>query len=169
MGTSQADAVAELERLDEQYQELLRSLASADWERRSTIGDGDWSLRDLVGHVMSWEELALAAIADAISGRKPPPPSGDIDQINQDMVERQRQLSLEALRSGATATHARLIQTISELPPETWTRPMALGDDPPEELGEVVGGVLGAEDHPFGHLLAHLDDLRALNLASGLD
>jgi hypothetical protein len=159
--TSQAQATADLERLDRQYQDLLTSLADAHWERPGTIGGGDWSLRDLVGHIMSWEELALGAISAAEADRPPPLPDGDIDEINREMVARQGQLPLEELRQRATRTHAQLIQTISELPPATWVMPVSVGDDPPLELGELVGRVLGAEDHPFGHLTAHLGDLRS--------
>ncbi|MGA7087791.1 MAG: maleylpyruvate isomerase N-terminal domain-containing protein [Candidatus Dormiibacterota bacterium] len=162
MTTTQAQATAELERLDRQYQELLTSLGDADWGRPSTIGDGDWSLRDLVGHIMSWEELALGAISAAEAGTPPPWPQGDIDEINREMVARQGQLPLEELCRRATRTHAQLIQAISELPPATWVIPISIGDDPPLELNELVGRVLGAEDHPFGHLTAHLGDLRSL-------
>ncbi len=159
MNTSRAHAIAELERLHRQYQELISSLADADWERPGTIGGGDWSLRDLVGHIMSWEELALGAISAAEADRLPPLPGGDIDEVNREMVARQGQLPLEELRKRATTTHAQLIQTISELTPATWVMPVTMGDDPPLELGELVGRVLGADDHPFGHLTAHLGDL----------
>ncbi|MGA7362244.1 MAG: maleylpyruvate isomerase N-terminal domain-containing protein [Candidatus Dormiibacterota bacterium] len=160
MTSSQVLATAELERLDRQYQELLTSLAAADWERRGTIGGGDWSLRDLVGHIMSWEELALGAISAAEAARPLPLPDRGIEEINREMVERQGQLSLEELRQGATGTHAQLIQIISELPPAAWAMPVGAGDDPPLELGELLGRLLGAQDHPFGHLTAHLGDLR---------
>jgi hypothetical protein len=159
--TSQVQATAELERLDRQYQDLLTSLADADWERSGTIGGGDWSLRDLVGHIMSWEELALGAIYSAEADRPLPLPDKGIDEINREMVARQGQLPLEELRQRATRTHAQLIQTISALPPASWVMPVGVGDDPPLELGELVGRLLGAQDHPFGHLTAHLGDLRS--------
>lgn len=161
MTTTQAQATAELERLDREYQDLLTSLVDADWERHGTIGGGDWSLRDLVGHIMSWEELALRAISAAELDRTPPWPEGDIDEINRQMVALQGQLPLEELRQRAPRTHAQLIQTISELAPATWVLPVSVGDDPPLELDELVGRVLGAGDHPFGHLTAHLGDLRS--------
>jgi hypothetical protein len=159
--TTQAQATAELERLDRQYRDLLTSLVDADWERPGTIGGGDWSLRDLVGHIMSWEELALGAISAAEGHPAPPWPKGDIDEINREMVARQGQLPLEELRRRAPGTHAQLIQTISELPPATWVLPVSVDAAPPLELNELVGRVLGAEDHPFGHLTAHLGDLRS--------
>lgn len=159
MTTTKAQATAELERLNRQYQDLLTSLVDADWERAGTIGGGDWSLRDLVGHIMSWEQLALGAISAAEADLPPPRPNGDIDEINREMVARQGQLPLEELRQQAVRTHAQLIQTISELPPTTWVLQISMGDDPPLELNELVGRVLGAEDHPFGHLTAHLGDL----------
>jgi len=101
--TSQAQAIADLELLDGQYQVLLTVLVGAGWERPGTIGGGDWSLRDLVGHILSWEELALAAISAAEADRPPLLPDGDIDEINREMVERQGQLSLADLRLFAEA------------------------------------------------------------------
>lgn len=103
MPTSQAQAIADLELLDGQYQVLLTVLVGAGWERPGAIGGGDWSLRDPVGHILSWEELALAAISAAEADRPPLLPDGDIDEINREMVERQGQLSLADLRLFAEA------------------------------------------------------------------
>ena len=157
---SQSQATDELQRWHREYQGLLDSAADADWERPGTIGDGDWSLRDLVGHILSWEELALQAIS-AVAAGDPPADSGQgIDQLNQEMVERKAAIPLADLRRQAAATHAVLIQTIADLADDIWARPVDNGDEGPMALGEMLGGVLGAEHQPFGHISAHLGDLR---------
>jgi hypothetical protein len=136
-------------------------LEEADWERPGTIGGGEWSLRDLVGHIMSWEDLALGAISAAVADQPLPLPGGDIDEVNRAMVARQGELPLEELRQRAIRTHVQLIRAISELSPATWVMPVRVPGDPPMALEELVGRLLGAEDHPFGHLTAHLGDLRS--------
>src|SRR5438445_8463916 len=55
------------ERLDD----LLGGMSEGDLVRPATIGGGDWSAKDLIGHVAAWEELAVQALAEWRRGQMP--------------------------------------------------------------------------------------------------
>lgn len=79
---------------------------------------GEWSLKDIVGHVSTWEEEVVTALRDLREGRRPPLLDFDQSQIdawNQEHVERKRDLNfwsiLEQLRDG----RARLLEELEAL------------------------------------------------------
>ena len=52
---SRDEAVAELEDGQRRIDQLLQGLSEEDLIRPATIGGGDWSAKDLIGHVATWE------------------------------------------------------------------------------------------------------------------
>lgn len=79
---------------------------------------GEWSLKDIVGHVASWEAEYVSAIRDVRAGK--PSPIRDLDESqrdhwNADHVERKRDLNfwsvLEQLRGG----RQRLLDELDEV------------------------------------------------------
>ncbi|HYT29616.1 MAG TPA: DinB family protein, partial [Actinomycetota bacterium] len=71
----------------------------------ATIGGGDWSAKDLLGHITAWEEVALERLRSARSGRPLPAfPTGGVDRFNADRVAADRQRSLGEVRSRAERT-----------------------------------------------------------------
>ena len=72
---------------------------------------GDWSVRDILGHVTTWEEEALKSLPLILEGRKPPKYSvlyGGIDAFNAQESERKRGLPLVEVLSQLETTHGRL-------------------------------------------------------------
>lgn len=72
---------------------------------------GEWSLKDIVGHVASWEAEVVTALRELRDGRRPPVIDFHPDQLdrwNQDHVERKRDLNfwsvMEQLRGGRVRT-----------------------------------------------------------------
>lgn len=149
-----------MEGLHSQFRSLLRQVAGRELEREGTIGGGDWSVRDLVGHVMSWEELALGAIRGRRAGRGATPPDLPLDDLNAKMVLEKRELALADLLAGAEDTHAQLLQAIREVPEPTWYSRAEEAESGGPSLGERVGQLLGSAEALYHHLDAHLGDLR---------
>ncbi len=161
MTISREESVRELGRLNQQLQVLLAQVPEGAWDVPGTIGGGDWSVRDLVGHVASWERLALEAIASAGTAGPLALPTEELDELNAKMLEQDRTLGLPDLRQRAQDTHARLLSEIEGLDDRTWETELLVGPGEAQKLGELVGSLTGAEDHPCGHLQAHLPDLQA--------
>src|SRR5262249_26150427 len=76
---------------------------------------GDWSVRDILAHVTTWEQEALKHLPTILKGGKPPRYSttyGGINTFNRTMTEQKRHLTLTEVRRESEATHRRLISFI---------------------------------------------------------
>ncbi|HEX2438572.1 MAG TPA: DinB family protein [Methylomirabilota bacterium] len=80
---------------------------------------GEWSVRDSIAHVTTWDEEALEHLPLILRGGTPPRYSvqyGGLDAFNALMTERKRGLTLAEVRAQAAATHARLVELVAQTP-----------------------------------------------------
>lgn len=131
---------------------------------RPGLGGGEWSPKDLIGHLESWEEHALAAL-DAWSRDEPAPidralRTRGLTAVNRAEVDRKARRSAAAAFTSAAATHERLVNRIEALSDRTWTAPATSRGRAP--LGRRLGQILVGTREPFAHDSAHLKDVRAL-------
>jgi len=80
---------------------------------------GEWSVRDMVAHVTTWEQEALTHLPLILEGGTPPRYSvlyGGIDAFNARMTARTQGLSLAEVRAQAAATHGRLVDFVQGVP-----------------------------------------------------
>jgi hypothetical protein len=131
------------------------------------LGGGEWSPKDLLGHLCSWEEFALGALA--AWDRDEPAPVDSLwrtvstAQINRQNVERKASWSLAKVRRESDATHAELVAAIRGMSDARWRGPVTSRGRKPlaTRLGAILGGPTGA----FSHDESHLPSLRAFELA----
>ena len=86
---------------------------------------GDWSVRDILAHVSTWEEEALTHLPLILEGGTPPRYSvryGGIDAFNARMTEQKASLSLAAVRRQLDETHRRLIDFARRTPEDQLSR-----------------------------------------------
>jgi hypothetical protein len=76
---------------------------------------GEWSVKDVLAHVTTWEEEALKHLPTVMRGDRPPryAQMGGIDAFNARMAEEKRSLSLAAVLQQLEETHRRLIAFVS--------------------------------------------------------
>jgi hypothetical protein len=131
--------------------------------RPATIGGGDWSAKDLVGHVAFWEEIALDQLAAWRAGevlrfdeRYGP---GGVDGMNARNVALKATRSLDRVRGDSAATHEALLRELEGLTDHDWRSvpPSPTADRP--RLGTRLGRILGGPGGQFSHAWAHLPDL----------
>jgi hypothetical protein len=131
---------------------------------RPGLGGGEWSPRDLVGHLSSWEEYALDALAAWERGAR-----ATIDdlqftvstnRINRQNVDRKASWSVTRVRRESQRTHAELLEAIERLTDARWRSPATPRGRKP--LGLRIGGILGGPAGPFRHDEAHHPSLIAL-------
>jgi hypothetical protein len=129
---------------------------------RPGLGAGDWSPKDLLGHLESWQEHALAALDAWSRGERAPIDDAlrarGLTRVNLDEVARKAARTPAAMRSSAATTHAAMLDAIAAVPPARWTVPPLPRARLP--LGLKVGRIL-AGPGLFDHDAAHLKDLRA--------
>jgi len=86
---------------------------------------GDWSVKDILAHVTTWEQEALKYLSLIIEGGKEPRYSvqyGGIDAFNAQMTEQKRALSLAEVLRQLDEVHTRLIQYVESAPEDQFTR-----------------------------------------------
>lgn len=155
-------AIRRLRAEREEVLELLGRLPARALSRPG-LGGGEWSPKDLVGHLESWEEHALGAL-EAWSRDEPAPidrrlRTQGLTAVNRGEVDRKSRRSVAAALGSAAATHDRLIAAIEGTPDRVWNAPATSRGRVP--LGHRVGQILIGTRDPFAHDSAHLKDLRA--------
>ena len=80
---------------------------------------GQWSVRDVLAHITTWEEEVLKAITLILEGKSLPRYSttyGGIDAFNAREQARKRGLSLDHVNGELAATHRRLLAFLADIP-----------------------------------------------------
>ena len=163
--TTRDEAIRLLEDQHAEVGGLLAQLDPAAFERRGTIGGGEWSAKDLAAHLGAWEEISLGVLEAFGRGECPAiedefGTEGATDRIN----AREEQRFLEApgpeVMTRFDELHRRVVERIRSASDDAWDS--AYPFDPDDTtLGDRVGSLLGSDEGRFLHASAHLPDLRA--------
>ena len=115
-----------LQRLDTAWGAFEESYAGlSDAQLMKPGVTGDWSVRDILAHVSTWEEEALTHLPLILEGGTPPRYSvtfGGIDAFNARMTQQKASLSLAAVRRQLDETHRRLIDFVQTAPEDPLSR-----------------------------------------------
>jgi hypothetical protein len=79
---------------------------------------GDWSVKDLIAHIATWERESLEALPIIMQGKRPPR-YGGVDNFNARQNEANSRLSLAEAREGMQASHQRVLDFLATVP-ESW-------------------------------------------------
>ena len=164
------EAISVLNEGHAELHRLLDGIPEEDLTRLGAIGGGEWSAKDLIGHIATWEEFALRSLEEWRRGELPWIESDDgpfsgpgnehVDAINARAVEEKRPLSLDEIRERGEETHRKLVAEIEGLSDEDWRAkaPYPAEGGRRNRLVTLLGAILGAPKRPFGHAFAHLPD-----------
>jgi hypothetical protein len=111
--------------LDKAWVALKESYAGVSDSRLTEPGvTGDWSVKDILAHVTTWEGEALTHLPLIIAGGRPPRyvRYGGIDAFNARMTTEKRDLSLSDVLRQLDDTHRRLVDFVRRTPEEHFTR-----------------------------------------------
>jgi hypothetical protein len=108
-----------LDRLQKEWQAFLQSyndLPDNILVEPSVVGE--WSIRDVLTHITTWEEEALAAFPTILKGEKPPSYAarGGIDGFNAAEQNRKHNLVLHQIKVELYTTHERLMAFLASVP-----------------------------------------------------
>jgi hypothetical protein len=161
------EAIATLEEGYRAYTGLMANVGDEAMTSPATIGGGDWSAKDLLGHLTWWEEIALATLEEWRSGRRPWieevfRSGGDAgDRVNAEDLDRKAPMTVADVRALAADVHGTLIAKLAAIADQRWRERAPYPAEQRTRLGVLLGSVLGAPKRPFGHAWAHLPDLEA--------
>lgn len=165
--TTRNEAIATLEEGDTAIGALVRELSEERLVEPKTIGGGDWSAKDLLGHLAFWEELALEALNELRAGKKPAVEDAfargaeGVDELNAGNQDRTAPQSPDEVRARIAAAHAGIVEAIRTMRDEEWNSKVPYAAERRETVGQLLASILGAPKRPFGHAFAHLPDLEA--------
>ena len=108
-----------LRRLDQAWAAFRQSHAGlSDAELSEPRAVGEWSVKDIVAHVTTWEAEALQYLPLIAEGGRPPRYTryGGIDAFNAQTTERKRGLSIQDVLRDLDDTHRRLVDLVQRAP-----------------------------------------------------
>ena len=114
-----------LKKLEEAWAALKESYAGlSDAQLLEPGVMGEWSVKDILGHVTTWEEESLKYLPLILSGGRPPRyiQFGGIDAFNAQMAEQKRDKEISDVLRQLDETHRRLIDYLQSVPEEQFTR-----------------------------------------------
>lgn len=121
--TSDTDKERLAKELDEARKELLTSIQGLSGEQMTQPGAvGEWSVKDVLSHVTSWEEFALPDLARLARGDTPTLASiGNLQSANYDgpnsmIMALRRNLPLDQVLRELEIVHADFVQAVDRLP-----------------------------------------------------
>src|SRR4051794_12146265 len=91
-------------RVDRPWRAFAEAFAGLDDESLTAPEIEGWSVKDLIGHVASWEQEALKALPIVLEGRRAHPYNG-IDRFNAGQIEMRRARSVEVVVKELEASH----------------------------------------------------------------
>jgi hypothetical protein len=115
-----------LTKLEKAWADLKESYAGLPDSRMTEPGVvGDWSVKEILAHVTTWEEEALKYLPLISEGGKPPRYSqmyGGIDAFNAQTSEAKRGTALPEVLRRMDEVHAHLTGYLQSVPEEQFTR-----------------------------------------------
>jgi hypothetical protein len=156
------EAIEILQRQREQVLALVEQLSPGKMTRPG-LGGGEWSIKDLMAHLESWEQHVLDALA-AWQDNKGAPIDGrtwreGVNAVNAAELAARANRSLDEQLTSSAATHERLLAALGNISDGAWNQPPT--SRARKTLGQRVGSILAGRRDPFTHEEAHLPDLRA--------
>jgi hypothetical protein len=156
------EALATLEDGQAQVEVLAAQLSDEEAARPATMGGGDWSAKDLMGHIARWNEIAIEALGSWREGERPGIEDvwGDgVDKLNAENYERSKADSPEQARSRLRRSHDALVGAIRDMDNAEWHSKAPYQTERRSWLGMMLGSITGAPKRAYGHAFAHLPDL----------
>jgi uncharacterized protein (TIGR03083 family) len=141
MTITQEERLSILQEVSHSWLDLLRALrklSDADLIRPNTVGQ--WSVKDVMGHVTFWERHLLENIQAVEAGHEPDEIE-DFETANLIAAREMAPLSLDDIRARFDSTHDELMQALE-------TTPLLARD-------RIEGAT-------FGHYDEHAADIRAI-------
>jgi hypothetical protein len=120
------DRAGLLRRLEQRWSAFRESYAGLSEAEMTEPGvAGEWSVKDVIAHVTTWEEESLKHLPHILAGGRPPRYSvtyGGIGAFNAQTAERKRGLSLAEVLRQRDETHRRLVEFIQGTHEEDFAR-----------------------------------------------
>ena len=138
------------------------------------LGDACESLRDLVAHVLMWDEISLAVLTEARAGRQhwsldPRWETRDAGQmLNSSGVAAGRELPVGPLLHRFASAREALLAELRSYSEEEWGTPTSVDLDPRPSMGSLAQYAMTVPGHhSYWHAAIHLRRSAAMGVNHG--
>ena len=160
---NQQDLLAVAEEAWTHLDDAVAGLDDAAWIKPGVVEQ--WSVKDLIGHVTAWDDMALSHVEQSRRGEEPAGDGGaSVDAFNAAQAALRRDWTLEQVRAEATRTRQNLRAALASLTDAEWDTPFGAGEDR-EPLGDHLCGALNGSGGPGTHAAEHAAHIRAWRAA----
>jgi hypothetical protein len=147
---SPVDVQGVIARIDDAWRALLEALDGIPDDRLEELGAiGEWSLKDLFGHIAFWDEWAISELDRVLAGE--PAEERDWQAMNEADAARRRDRTLPEQRADMHQAHAALLERLAEI--------AGL------EAAAIDDAIKGAT---YEHYEEHIPDIRAWRERAGI-
>ena len=115
---------------------------------------GEWSVKDLIGHLGFWESR-IASLFPLLKAEKTPEPFKDIDALNSQAIDEMRTLSLADVRRLEKSAYQKILALIKEASDPELFDPDHFAWTEGRCFEEIIS------DNTSGHYEEHLPELQA--------
>jgi hypothetical protein len=130
-----------VERVEASWTELLAAIDGLNETQMSEPGvTGEWSVKDLLGHVAYWEGRAIGIVERRLNGEPDPAGGSDFEIVNQQVHAERADWSVAQMMDEFHGTHERFMAALRQYPQ------IALDD---------------IDGNTFGHFDEHTAEIRA--------
>lgn len=114
------ELLAEIERERSALDATLAALTPRQMTRAG-VTRGGWSVKDVLAHLVAWQQLNLGWYAAGLRGETPAMPAPgytlrDLPRFNQMLYRKHHRRSLRAIRAEYIAYHERVVALVESLP-----------------------------------------------------
>lgn len=135
--------------------QLEAAISRIDEERMPLIVlHGEWSVKDLIGHLGYWEGFVVSLFSLFRSG-KTPEPASELDLINARVLVEARKQSLNEVLRQEKAAYQKILALINEAS----ERELFNSEHFPGAAGQPFESFIS--DNTYGHYAEHLPELTA--------
>jgi len=110
---NKSELLSKIETAHSEWQSLLSEVGEARMTEPGVTGD--WSVKDIIGHIAAWEQRVLDRVRSDSTGETLEMTGWDMDKMNETYFERSRAASLKDVLSDAADTHSRFMQFVGSL------------------------------------------------------
>lgn len=105
-----------IDRIEQSHSEWQSVLAEVGQSRMEEPGvTGDWSVKDIIAHLSSWQQRVLDRMDADTSGKEVESLGQTVDEVNIALYERNRERPLEEVLPQARDTYGRFLERVRTL------------------------------------------------------
>ena len=133
----------------------LDDLESEEWEKTVYMEHAYWTVKDLFGHLMDSERSMTRLIETIKEGGEGVPPDFDLNRWNARTIKKTLDLTPDEIRSEMITNRGRLLEMLSDMPDEDWSKKGRHGSLQIMSVEEILNLIA---DHENEHLrdIVHL-------------